>query len=163
MKSTAGFLRATIKCLQRSLETGTSYTTHPTRPSSYLCSVQALASWSNRSCSDSAGGRTQDRTFKKLEEAQKLELRLNGHGRYRPAPGRPQAQACSESALSHQGEGTKFRKPFELACRALPELPTLRELVLWLGYHGSRFGQGPGGPFGALEGWKESSPSAGRR
>ncbi|CAE7907550.1 Nlrc3, partial [Symbiodinium necroappetens] len=44
-----------------------------------------------------------------------------------------------------RGDGKeKFEKLFAPLCRALPELPTLRELLLWLGAHGGEFGPGPG-------------------
>ena len=93
---------------------------------SHLCSAPSLVfSWSKRSSSDrasgpGAAGRTQDTTLKELEEAQKLGLVL-------------------------RGDHEKFRKLFAPLCRALPELPKLRVLVLDLGAHFSRFGPGPSG------------------
>ncbi|CAE7482622.1 NLRC3, partial [Symbiodinium microadriaticum] len=57
----------------------------------------------------------EDAQLRQVEEAQKLELDLDG-------------------------DVAKFRELFALLCRALPELPKLRGLVLLHGFHGSRFG-----------------------
>ncbi|CAE7293652.1 NLRC3, partial [Symbiodinium microadriaticum] len=64
----------------------------------------------------------EDRTLKELEEAQKLELRLN------------------REIIGPGYNNEAFRKLFAPLCRALPELPKLRELVLRLGGHESGFG-----------------------
>ncbi|CAE7734404.1 Nlrc3, partial [Symbiodinium necroappetens] len=85
--------------------------------------------------------RTQDYTLTELEEAQKLELVLNGRGlSFREAPGPGPHHACA-----HRGDG-EFRKLFEPLCRALPELAKLRELSLDLSW--SDIGPRPGGLFG---------------
>ena len=110
-----------------------------------------------QSSSDSAGVR-QDRTLKELEEAQKLDLRLNNiYGRglsSQEAPG----PGSHRGVCSHRGDEDEFRKFFAPLCRALPlTLPKLRELVLDLRFHGSRFGPGPGGLSGARGAEKESS------
>ena len=86
----------------------------------------------------------QDRTLQELEEAQKLELRLSGRGlSSREAPG--------QAPTGLRGENkAKFPEFFAPLCRALPELPKLRELVLYLYDNG--IGQGPGGPFRSARG-----------
>ncbi|CAE7896903.1 NLRC3, partial [Symbiodinium necroappetens] len=69
----------------------------------------------------------QDETLKELEEGQEMAMNINGRGRGLRYPG-------------GSGDVEEFQKLFAPLCRALPELPKLRVLVLLLYGHESADG-----------------------
>ncbi|CAE7568361.1 NLRC3, partial [Symbiodinium necroappetens] len=101
-----------------------------------------------------------DKKRKELEEAQELRLNLQGFGLGLREATQAQAQGPTRRAAPpHRGD-EEFFKLFAPLCRALPELPKLPVLSLWLGEHGSRFGSGLGGPFRSARSGEEETLSS---